>query len=102
MIVPSPSMAFIIQEEKEQVSASGIIVETGKKGKASHGVIHAINTKVVCPHCTQKFDRKDLKAGDKVLFSRYVAEQIEISEEGLKDKKVYAVYLDAILAKIND
>lgn len=100
MLYPSPSMCFIIQEEKEAVSASGIVL-TGNKKKASHGTIHSLNSTVVCPHCIQQFDRKDLAVGDRVLFSRHVAEQIEITEDGLKGKVVWAVPLDSVLAKIS-
>lgn len=91
-------MCFIIQEEKDSVSSSGIILENQNKRKASHGTIYSLNPSVVCPHCTQQFDRKDLKEGDKVLFSRYVAEQVEIDE--LKGKVVYSLPIDAVLAKI--
>lgn len=99
MIEPSPSMCFIIQDEKEETSASGIFLNHQNKRKASHGIIYALNTQVVCPHCIQQFDRKDLSVGDKVLFSRYIAEQIEIDE--LKGKIVFSLPLDAILAKVS-
>lgn len=93
-------MAFIIQEQKESVSASGIILKNQNDRKASHGTVYSVNTEVVCPHCTEKFNRKDLAAGDRVLFSRYVAEQIEVDTEDLKGKVVWSVPVDAILAKI--
>lgn len=95
-------MAFIIQDEKESVTASGLIVSTDTKRKPGQGTIYSINPSVVCPHCTQQFDRKDLAVGDKVLFSRYVAEQVEYEGEGLKGKVVYSVPLDSILAKIHE
>ncbi len=101
MLEPSPSMCFIIQEEKDKVSESGIIISSNDKRKACHGVIYALNSTVVCPHCIQQFDRKDLKVGDRVLFSRYVAEQIEYEEDGLKGKILYSVPLDSVLAKIS-
>lgn len=102
MLQPSPSMCFIIQEVKEQVSTSGIILNTGDKRKSGIGVIYSLNNSVVCPHCIQHFDRKDLDVGDRVIFSKYVAEQIEYDGEGLKGKIVFAVPLDSVLAKIND
>lgn len=83
-------------------SASGIIIEVKEKGKTSHGTIYALNSTVVCPHCIQQFDRKDLKVGDHVLFSRYVAEPMDIDLPDLKDKKVFAIHLDAVLAKIDE
>lgn len=92
-------MCFIIQDTKEDVSASGIVLGHQNKRKASYGTIHAINTEVVCPHCTEKFNRKDLKEGDKVIFSRYIAEEIELDE--LKGKVVFSLPVDAILAKIS-
>lgn len=102
MLIPSPSMTFIVQDMKESQTQSGIIISTGDKRKTGQGTIHSINAEVVCPHCTQKFDRKDLQAGDKVIFSRYVAEQIEYEGDGLKGKIVWSVPIDSILAKIND
>lgn len=102
MLIPSPSMAFIIQDEKDAQTASGIILHTGDKRKPGQGTIHSINCSVVCPHCIQQFDRKDLKVGDKVLFSRYVAEQIEYDGDGLKGKVVYSTPIDSILAKIDE
>lgn len=102
MLQPSPSMAFIIQET-ESVHQSGALtlVLAKEKKNAGRGIIHSINSTVVCPHCTERFNRKDLQVGDSVLFSRYVAEQIETDEDGLKGKIVWAVPIDSILAKIN-
>ena len=102
MLQPSPSMAFVIQDIQESTTASGIVINSKDKRKSGQGTIYSINCQVVCPHCTQHFDRKDLKTGDKVLFSRYVAEQIEYEGDGLKGKTVWAIPLDSILAKIND
>jgi co-chaperonin GroES (HSP10) len=102
MLMPSPSMAFIIQDEKESQTQSGIVIATDNKRKPGQGTIYSINATVVCPHCTQQFDRKDLAVGDKVLFSRYVAEQVEYDGDGLKGKVVYSVPLDSILAKIHE
>lgn len=102
MLQPSPSMSFIIQDMQENESQSGIILSTTDKRKTGQGTIYSINCKVVCPHCIQQFDRKDLEKGDKVLFSRYVAEQIEYDGDGLKGKVVWSVPIDSILAKIND
>lgn len=101
MLYPSPSMCFILEEEKASQSTSGILLQHNRSGKSSHGVIYSINAEVVCPHCVQKFDRKDLSVGDRVIYSRYVAEQIEHDEGDLKGKIVYAVPLDSILAKIS-
>ena len=102
MLQPSPSVAFVIQDIQEKTTASGFLISTNDKRKSGQGTIYSINCQVVCPHCTQHFDRKDLKTGDKVLFSRYVAEQIEYEGDGLKGKTVWAIPLDSILAKIND
>lgn len=94
-------MAFIIQDMKEKTTASGILLAEEKR-KTGQGTVYSINCDVVCPHCTQRFDRKDLKVGDKVLFSRYVAEQIEYDGDGLKGKIVWSIPLDSILAKIHE
>lgn len=102
MLYPSPSMCFIIEEEKERSTQGGILLEHGNKGKSSHGTIYSINASVACPHCTQYFDRKDLSVGDRVIYSRYVAEQIDHDGDGLKGKRLFAVPLDSVLAKIHD
>lgn len=99
MLSPSPSMAFIVQDMQDQQTSSGIILAVEKR-KTGQGTIYAVNCGVVCPHCTQQFDRKDLQAGDRVLFSRYVAEQIEYDGDGLKGKILWSVPIDSILAKI--
>jgi len=91
-------MCFVVQDEKEETSASGIVLNHQNKRKASHGTIYSLNSEVTCPHCTEQFNRKDLKEGDRVIFSRYIAEQIEVDE--LKGKIVFSLPLDAILAKI--
>ena len=101
MLIPSPSMCFIIEDKKPDSTASGIVLSHRRDGKGSHGTIYAINTETVCPHCIQMFDRKDLKPGDRVIYSRYVAEQIEHDSDDLKGKIVFAVPLDSILAKIS-
>lgn len=98
MLIPSPSMVFVIQDEKEAQTETGILLAERNKRKANHGTIYSINADQVCPHCTEHFKRTDLKNGDRVLFSRYVAEQIEVDE--LKGKIVFSIPIDAILAKI--
>lgn len=102
MLTPSPSMCFIIEDQKDEITKSGIVLSMNNKSKNSHGTIYAINTTVVCPHCIQHFDRKDLAAGDKVIYSRYVAEQIDVEGEEFTGKKVFVVPVDSILAKIHD
>lgn len=101
MLSPNTSMCFVVQEMQEEVSASGIVIHTGGKRKAGTGVIYAINTTVTCPHCIQQYDRKDLKVGDKVLFSKYVSEQVELDGD-LKGKIVYSIPVDSILAKLEN
>lgn len=100
MLEPSPSMCFIIQDTKEKESSSGFILSVDDKRKHGQGTIYSLNSEVVCPHCVEKFNRKDLAVGDKVMFSKYVAEQIEYDGDGLKGKVVFAVPIDSILAKI--
>lgn len=101
MLAPSPGMAFVIQDMEDTVHSSGIILSKEKR-KSGQGVIYSVNTDVICPHCTEKFNRKDLQEGDKIIFSKYVAEQIEYEGDGLKGKIVWSLPVDSILAKIND
>ena len=97
---PSPGYAFIIEDEKPTETETGIALRHTNKSAGSMGIIYAINGKVICPHCQEACNRDDLKKGDHVVYSRFTAEHIEFSEEGMPKGRLFAVPVESILAQI--
>lgn len=98
---PSPGIAFIIEDEKADRTSSGLYLSHQNKSAGAMGVIYAIDGSVICPHCQKWCKREDVKPGDRVLYSRFVAEHVEYRESGMKEGRLFAVPVDAILAKIS-
>ena len=101
MISPSPGYSIIIEEMEENVSKSGLILHAdGERGKGIIGTILEINQTSLCNECGGKRDRLPLKKGDRVIYSKFAAEQLELKdEEGKRIKNIRAVHCDSILAK---
>lgn len=97
---PSPGYAFIIEDQKDSQSKSGIVIEHRNKSKGAMGKIYAVNPTVICPHCQASVERTDLNVGDHVIYSRFVGECIDYKEEGMPEGRLFAVPVDAILAHI--
>jgi len=79
-----------IEEVTEKVTEHGIVIPDSATAKiGSIGIIYAI----------AKNDY-DLKVGDKVIFSKYTAEDIILKEHGHPDKKLKSLTVDSLHAKI--
>jgi co-chaperonin GroES (HSP10) len=100
-MIPSPGVAFIIEEEKADSTESGIVLTHKNKSKGAIGYIYAVDGTVLCPHCQESCTRKDLKPGDHVIYSRFVAEYIGYREPDMPKGRLFSVPVDAILAKIS-
>lgn len=99
-IEPLGDRVLILPLEKEQVSASGIVIaETSSKEKPQEGVIIAMgkggimNDKGVVSPDPAKF----LKVGDKVLFGRYAGDDLKVKAKDGKDVEVKVLHLDSVL-----
>lgn len=87
MIVPLNNHVYLI-EETESMSASGIYFANEQR-KGCVGVIYAIN----------EDNEYELKVGDRVLFSRYTAEDVELRDEDNKPiKNLKSCHLDSLSA----
>ena len=99
-IEPLSDRVIVMPLEKEQVSASGIVIpETSSKEKPQEGVIIALgkggimNDKGVLSPDPHKY----LKAGDVVLFGRYAGDDVKLKSKAGKDVEVKILHLDSIL-----
>jgi len=99
-IEPLSDRVIVMPLEKEQVSASGIVIpETSSKEKPQEGVIIAMgkggimNDKGVLSPDPHKY----LKIGDIVLFGRYAGDDVKLKNKAGKDVEVKILHLDSIL-----
>ena len=99
-IEPLGDRVLIQPLEKEQVSASGIVIpETSSKEKPQDGVVIALgkggimNDKGVLSPDPNKY----LKIGDKVLFGRYAGDDLKLRSKAGKDIEVKVLHLDSVL-----
>ncbi len=85
--------------EKEQVSASGIVIpETSSKEKPQEGVVLALGKGGIGKDCSNPSDY--LKVGDIVLFGRYSGDDIKLKDTHGKDVEVKILHLDSVLGLV--
>ncbi len=99
-IEPLGDRVLIHPLEKEQVSASGIVIpETSSKEKPQEGVIIALgkggimNDKGILSPDPNKY----LKIGDIVLFGRYSGDDLKVKSKTGKDIELKVLHLDSVL-----
>lgn len=86
MIEPLNNNVYLIEESENQ-SASGIVFSNEQR-KGCIGVIYAIAE-----------NELGLKKGDRVIFSRYTAEDVELKdEEGKPIKNLKSCQIDSLSA----
>ncbi|MBM3227453.1 co-chaperone GroES [Candidatus Peribacteria bacterium] len=83
--------------EKEQVTASGIVIpDTASGEKPQEGVVIALGKGGVGKDCSNPKDF--LKVGDKVLFGKYAGDDVKLKDKSGKDIEVKILHLDSVLA----
>jgi chaperonin GroES len=83
--------------EKEQVTASGIVIpDTASGEKPQEGVVVALGKGGIGKDCSNPTDF--LKVGDKVLFGKYAGDDVKLKDKSGKDVEVKILHLDAVLA----
>ena len=99
-IAPLGDRVLVHPLEKEQVSASGIVIpETSSKEKPQEGVIIALgkggimNDKGVLSPDPHQY----LKMGDIVLFGRYAGDDLKVKSKSGKDIELKVLHLDSVL-----
>lgn len=82
--------------EKEQVSASGIVIpETASKEKPQEGRVLALGKGGIGKECANPADF--LKVGDIVLFGKYSGDDVKLKAKSGKDIEVKILHLDSVL-----
>lgn len=107
MIKPTPGFVFVKEEKTEGQTASGII--TKEEGKKTIGTVYSVtNDKggffydLLLRHFSK--DRPiRLSVGDRVMFSKYVCEDVYMEdEEGKQVKDIHMLPISMISATIHD
>lgn len=108
MIHPVPGMAFVVEETVDVIGQASKLKEMGFTQSEAHeqrsgvtGVVFAINDSprkcMKCGEC--EMQTLGIKVGDRVVYSKFVAEQVHIAaEDGKPVERLKSVPLDAILA----
>ena len=85
--------------EKEQVTASGIVIpDTAQGEKPQEGVVIAVGKGGVGKDCANPSEF--LKVGDKVLFGKYAGDDVKLKDKSGKDVEVKILHLDSVLGKV--
>ncbi len=99
-IEPLGDRVVVMPLEKEQVSASGIVIpETSSKEKPQEGLVIAMGKGgITNDHGVMSSDpSKYLKLHDKVLFGRYAGDDLKLKSKSGKDVEVKVLHIDSIL-----
>ena len=99
-ITPLGDRVVVMPLEKEQVTASGIVIpDTAHGEKPSEGIVVALGKGGIGKDCANPTEY--LKVGDKVLFGRYAGDDIKMKTKDGKDVEVKILHLDSVLGKVN-
>lgn len=109
MIDPVPGMAFVIEDKQEVVAKDSALGKVGFSESEAHqrnvgvmGTIYAVNESHLCGACGKKCKAVGFKPGQKVLYSKFIAEQIEYKDEaGNQIKDLRSVPVNGILAIVS-
>jgi chaperonin GroES len=86
--------------EKEQISASGIVIpDTASKEKPQEGRVLALGTGGISKDCANPSDF--LKIGDIVLFGKYAGDEVKLKSTSGKDIEVKILHLDSVLGVVS-
>jgi chaperonin GroES len=95
-IQPIGDRVVVMPLEKEQVSASGIVIpETTSKEKPQEGVVIALGKGGIGKDSVNPSEF--LKVGDIVLFGKYSGDDVKLKSKSGKDIEVKILHLDSVL-----
>ncbi len=98
-ISPLGDRVVVMPLEKEQVTASGIIIpDTASQDKPSEGVVIALGNGGIGKDAQNP--RDFLSEGDKVLFGRYAGDDIKLKTVEGKEVEVKILHLDSVLGTV--
>ena len=99
-IQPLGDRVIVLPLEKEQVTASGIIIpDTASKEKPQEGLVLAVGQGGVGSDCANPSEF--LKEGDTVLFGKYAGDDVKLKTTDGKDAEVKILRLDSVLGKVS-
>lgn len=99
-IEPLGDRVVVMPMEKEQVTASGIVIpDTASGEKPSEGVVLALGKGGTGDDVPDP--SKFLKTGDRVLFGKYAGDDIKLKTKDGKDVEVKVLRLDSVLGKVS-
>ncbi len=85
--------------EKEQVTASGIVIpDTASGEKPQEGIVIALGKGGVGKDCANP--QEFLKVGDKVLFGKYAGDDVKLKDKKGHDVEVKILHLDSVLGLV--
>lgn len=95
-IQPIGDRVVVQPMEKEQVSASGIVIpDTASKEKPQEGKVLALGKGGVGKDTANPSEF--LKVGDIVLFGKYAGDDVKLRSKSGKDIEVKILHLDSVL-----
>ena len=95
-IQPIGERVVVMPMEKEQVSASGIVIpDTSSKEKPQEGIVIALGKGGIGKDSVNPQDY--LKVGNTVLFGKYAGDDIKLKDTSGKDIEVKILHLDSVL-----
>lgn len=99
-IQPLGDRVVVMPIEKEQVTASGIVIpDTASGEKPQEGLVVAVGNGGVGNDCANPSEF--LKPGDKVLFGKYAGDDLKLKDTDGKDHEVKVLRLDSVLGIVS-
>jgi|TARA_Y100000310_G_scaffold306967_1_gene348588 chaperonin GroES len=99
-ISPLGDRVVVVPLEKEQVTASGIVIpDTANGEKPSEGVVVALGSGGVGENCPNPSEF--LKVGDNVLYGKYAGDDVKLKDTKGKEVEVKVLRLESVLGKVN-
>ena len=102
MIRPAAGFAFVIEDENDGLTQAAKdlgLISAQKKLAGTTGVLYAINDVTKCPKCGEGGD-SGFRVGEKVIYSKFVAEQIDIVADDIPRGRLRALPIESLLGKI--
>ena len=103
MILPTKEFVFVIEDKLSDVKEGSELQQigfvAGEKNAGTSGVVKAVPSSLwyMFRRGGNKFG---IKEGDRVVFSKFAAEQLDLYEDGKLVENLLAVPLDAVLGFI--
>ena len=95
-IEPLGDRVIVMPLEKEQVTASGIVIPDTAKGEMpQEGLVIAVGKGGIGENADNPSEF--LKVGDKVLFGKYSGDEVKLKDKSGKEIEVKVLRLDSVL-----